>query len=124
MKIELVRLISASMLTVVNPRIVAFTALTIGFPTLVQPQIASAQEFQRVTIVKGFGYNPNEGSCKMLIQSKNGTQYMIWYSDLIGAKEGSEIKATYAYEPSFNFKRLVNTDNGKEAIVYKSIKVN
>jgi len=124
MKIDPVRLILALPLTAVNPQVVALTALTIGFPALVQPQIASAEEFQRVTIVKGFGYDPHDTSFKMLIQSKKGNQYIIWYSNLIDAKEGSEIKITYVDYPSLNFKRLVNTDNGKEATVYKYVKVN
>ncbi|MUG91202.1 hypothetical protein F7734_01285 [Scytonema sp. UIC 10036] len=78
-----------------------------------------------VTLVQGFGYDPTYAAYKVLIQSRSGNQYFVWYDSLIQAKIGSVIVLTYEGSgPSLYFYKLINTGNGKEARISRYQKVN
>ncbi|NMG20196.1 hypothetical protein DP116_12315 [Brasilonema bromeliae SPC951] len=78
-----------------------------------------------VTLVQAFGWDPSNAAYKVLIQSRNGNQYFVWYDNLIGAKVGSVI--TLTYEGSYSslwFYKLINTGNGKESNIRRYLRAN
>jgi hypothetical protein len=91
----------------------------------VTAEIARAVESMPVTLVQGFGYDPTYAAYKVLIQSRSGNQYFVWYDSLIEAKIGSVIVLTYEGSGrSLYFYKLINTGNGKEARISRYQKVN
>jgi drug/metabolite transporter (DMT)-like permease len=93
--------------------------------TLLTAGVAQAVESTSVTLVQGFGWDPSNSAYKVLIQTRNGNQYFVWYDNLIGAKVGSVITLTYEGSgPSLWFYKLINTGNGKESNIRRSLKAN
>jgi hypothetical protein len=92
---------------------------------LLTTEVAYAVESAPVTLVQAFGWDPASAAYKILIQSRNGNQYFVWYSNLIGAKVGSVITLTYeGTGSSMYFYKLINTGNGKESSVLRYLKAN
>ncbi len=92
---------------------------------LLTTEVAYAVESAPVTLVQAFGWDPAKAAYKILIQSRNGNQYFVWYSNLIGAKVGSVITLTYEGSgSSMYFYKLINTGNGKESSVLRYLKAN
>ena len=100
-------------------------ALLLTSSAFVTAEVAHAVESMPVTLVQGLGYDSSKGAYKVLIQSRSGNQYFVWYDSLIEAKVGSVIVLTYEGSgSSLYFYKLINTGNGKEARVSRYLKVN
>lgn len=100
-------------------------ALLLTSPVLLTAEVAHAAESMPVTLVQAFGWDPSNAAYKVLIQSRNGNQYFVWYDNLIGAKVGSVITLTYEGSgPSLWFYKLINTGNGKESNIRRYLRAN
>ena len=100
-------------------------ALTIASTALLTAEVATAAETAPVTLVQGFGWDASHAAYKALIQTKNGNQFFVFYEQLIGAKVGASIMATYEGSGnSIYFHKLINPGNGKESRVYRHLKAN
>lgn len=99
-------------------------ALLVTSSTLLTAKVSYAEDTSTVKIVQGFGYDP-AGGYKMLIQSRSGNQYYVWYENLIGAKVGSVITLTSEGSGSSLYMyKLINPGNGKEARVFRYLRTN
>jgi hypothetical protein len=99
-------------------------AIAIVASTLPTAEPAQAQE-ESVTLLQAFGWDASKACYKGLIQFKNGSQHLVWYPNLIGAKVGSVVKLTYTGSgSSIYFNKLMNLGNGRESIVHSHLKIN
>lgn len=100
-------------------------ALLATSSTLLTAGVAQAAESMPVTLVQGFGWDSSNGAYKVLIQSRNGNQYFVWYDNLIEAKVGSVVTLTYEGSgSSLWFYKLINTGNGKESNIRRYSRAN
>jgi hypothetical protein len=100
-------------------------ALLLTSSALLTAEVAHAAESTPVTIIQAFGWDPSNAAYKMLIQSRSGNQYFVWYYNLIQAKVGSVITLTYQGSgSSLYFYKLINTGNGKESSVHRYARAN
>lgn len=100
-------------------------ALLLTSSALFTVDVAYAVESAPVTIIQAFGWDPSMAAYKMLIQSRNGNQFFVWYNNLIQAKVGSVITVTYSGSgSSMYFYKLINKGNGKEATVSRYLRAN
>jgi hypothetical protein len=77
-----------------------------------------------VTMVQGFGLE-GDGYYKALIQAPSGHQFFVWYDNLLGARNGSVVKAIYSGSGSyFTLHTLTNIGNGKQARVNRYVRAN
>ncbi len=101
-------------------------ALLMTSSALLNAEVAhAAVESIPVTLIQGFGWDYSNGGYKVLIQSRSGNQYFVWYDNLIEAKVGSVVTLTYEGSgSSLWFYKLINTGNGKEANIRRYVRAN
>jgi hypothetical protein len=100
-------------------------ALLLTSSALLTAEVAHAAQSMPVTLVQGFGWDSSNSAYKVLIQSRNGNQYFVWYDNLIGAKVGSVVTLTYEGSgSSLWFYKLINIGNGKESNIRRYLRAN
>jgi hypothetical protein len=100
-------------------------ALFLSASTVMISEVAKAEESRPVTLIQGFGWDATEAAYKVLIQSKSGKQYYVWYDNLLEARPGSVIQLTYTGSgPGLYMNKLINPGNGKESTVKRYLSVN
>ena len=101
-------------------------ALLMTSSALLTAEVAhAAVESMPVTLIQAFGWDYSNGAYKVLIQSRSGNQYFVWYDNLIEAKVGSVVTLTYEGSgSSLWFYRLINTGNGKESNIRRYVRAN
>lgn len=100
-------------------------ALLLTSSALLTTEVAHAAESMPVTLIQGFNWDSSNGAYKVLIQTRSGNQYFVWYDELIGAKVGSVVTLTYEGSgSSLWFYKLINTGNGKESNIRRYLRAN
>ena len=64
-------------------------------------------------VLQTFGYQPGRGIYKLLLQTKNGKRYLVWYFNQIEVNAGEEVLISIDYYN--NWKQINNPRNGKQA---------
>jgi len=95
---------------------------------VVPAQIAYAQNTTTtLTVASTFGCGGHsEGWCKVMVQSTNGNNYLVWYDNQLDVVAGDGLILTYETNSDgsvYSWNQLSNPVNGMQANVSKYLKV-